>query len=176
MNKKGLSTWVIVGIVVVIIIVAGIAVYLLYGGGGGEPTPTPTPTPSSPVEGASSMRFDVEATVEGATETDLFTVKNLGTSDILLRVDQTDATGMEFTYIMNQTAQSVWADFGMGFDDYSSDWATYWDNALIGKPGLDKYMAALADWSGSGDYTGDTYVISNIVVDPSIDDSAFMPT
>jgi hypothetical protein len=37
-------------------------------------------------------------------------------------------------------------------------------------------MAALADWSGSGDYTGDTYVITNIVVDPSIDDSAFNPT
>jgi hypothetical protein len=176
MNKKGISTWVIVAIVVIIIIVAGIAAYVLYGGGGGEATPTPTPTSGSPVEGATSMRFDVNATVEGAEEVDRFTVKNLGTSDILLRVDQTDAQGNNFVYIMNETAQSVWADFGAGFDDYSSDFSTYWDNALIGNVGLDKYMTALADWSGTGDYTGDSYVIYDIVVNPSIDDSAFEPT
>ena len=173
MNKKGISTLVIVAVVVIIVVVAGIAVYVLYSGGGEE---TPTPTPSSPVEGATSMRFDVNATVEGAKEIDRFTVKNLGTSDILLRVDQTDAQGNNFVYIMNETGQTVWADFGAGFDEYSSDWTTYWDNTLIGNVGLNTYMTALANWSGTGDYTGDSYVIYDIVVNPDIPDSAFEPT
>ena len=176
MNKKGISTWVIVAIVVIIVVVAGIAVYVLYSGGGGEPTATPTPAPTSPVEGATSMRFDVEVSADGEfLETDMFTVKNLGTSDLLIRVDQTDAQGTEFTYLMHQTGSKAWADFGTGFADYSSDFATYWDNTLIGKPAVDKYMTALADWSGTGDYEGDSYVISNIVVNPTLEDSVFEP-
>jgi hypothetical protein len=120
MNKKGISTWVIVGIVVIIIVVAGIAAYVLYSGGGEEtPTPTPTPTSGSPVADATSMRFDVNATVEGAKEIDHFTAKNLGTSNVLLRVDQTDSQGNNFVYLMNETGQTVWADFGTGFADYS---------------------------------------------------------
>ena len=174
MNKKGISALVIVAIVVIAVVVIGVAAYYVLSSGGGEETPTPTP--SSPVEGATSMRFDVNATVEGAKEIDRFTVKNLGTSDILLRVDQTDAQGNNFVYIMNETGQTVWADFGAGFDEYSSDWTTYWDNTLIGNVGLNTYMTALANWSGTGDYTGDSYVIYDIVVNPDIPDSAFEPT
>ena len=179
MNKKAISMLMIVVIVVIIVVVAGIAVYVLYmGGGEEEPTPTPTPTPG--IEGATSMRFDVEVNFEGdLLEVDLFTVKNLGTSDILLRVDQTDKDGLQFIYLMNQTGQTVWADFGTGFDEYSSDWATYWDSTLIGQPALNSYMDALANWSGTGDYEYSandySYIISNIVVDPAIDDSSFEP-
>lgn len=168
MNKKGISMLVTVAIIVIAVVVVGVVAYYMWTSGE-EPTP-------SPVEGATSMRFDVEATVEGAVETDRFTVKNLGSSDILLRVDQTDAQGNNFIYLMNQTGQTVWADFGTGFMDYSSDFATYWDNELIGKPALDKYMAALDDWSGTGNYEGTGFTISNIVVDPSIPDSAFQPS
>jgi hypothetical protein len=175
MNKKGISTLVIVGIVVIIIVVAGIAAYVLYSGGE-EASPTPTPS-GSPVEGATSMRFDVNATVDGAKEIDRFTVKNLGTSNVLIRVDQTDAQGNNFIYLMNQTAQSAWADaMGTGFVDDSANFASYWDSTLIGKAAVDMYMTALADWSGTGDYTGDTYVIYDIVVDPTLDDSVFVPT
>jgi hypothetical protein len=177
-NKKGISTLVIVAIVVIIVVIAGIAVYVLYTGGGGEPTPTPAPTPD--IEGATSMRFDVNATVDGELQINRVTAKNLGTSNILLRVDQTDAQGNNFTYLMNQTGQTVWADFGTGFVDYSSDFATYWDNELIGNVGLQSYMTALANWSGTGDYSytsnGDSFVIYNIVVNPELPDSAFQPT
>lgn len=178
MNKKGISTLVIVAVVIIIVVVAGIAVYVLYMGGG-EETPTPTPT-SNPVADATSMRFDVNATVDGDLQINRVTAKNLGTSDILLRVDQTDAQGNDFTYLMNQTGQTVWADFGAGFDDYSSDWATYWDNDLIGNVGLQSYLTALEDWSGTGDHeyesNGNSFVIYNIAVDPSLDDSAFQPS
>ena len=163
----------IVVIVVIIVVVAGIAVYVLYSGGEGEPEPTPAP---NPVEGATSMRFDVNATVDGALEVDMFTVKNLGTSDVLIRVDQTDAQGNQFTYLMNQTAQTAWADFGTGFTDQSEYFADqYWNNELIGYTAVETYMTALEDWSGTGDYEGDSYIIYNIVVDPTIEDSAFQP-
>jgi hypothetical protein len=173
-NKKGISTLVIVAIIVIAVVIGGIAVYVLYSGGG-EPTPTPTPTPTSPVEGATSMRFDVNATVEGALEIDRFTVKNLGTSDVLIRVDQTDKDGLTFLYLMHQTDQKAWAYCeGVG-SEVSSEFATYWDNDLIGNAGVNKYMTALAHWSGTGDYEGDSFIIYNIVVNPTVDDSVFEP-
>jgi len=176
-NKKGISTLVIVAIIVIAVVIVGIAVYVWYSGGAQEPEPTPTPAPTPDIEGATSMRFDVEVSVEGAVETDRFTVKNLGTSDILLRVDQTDAQGNEFIYLMNQTAQTAWANFaGEWTDDSANFEAYYWNSELIGKVALDKYMTALADWSGTGDYEGDTFTISNIVVNPTIEDSVFEPT
>jgi hypothetical protein len=162
-NKKGISTLVIVAIIVIAVVIAGIAVYVLYSGG--EETPA--------VEGATSMRFDVNATVNGALEIDRFTAKNLGTSDVLLRVDQTDAQGNNFIYLMNQTGQTVWADFGTGFIDYSADFTTYWDNTLIGNAALNSYMTALANWSGTGNYEGDSFTIYNIVVNPTLADSVF---
>ena len=176
MNKKGISTLVIVAIIVIAVVIGGIAVYVWYSGGGGEePTPTPAPTPD--IEGATSMRFDVNATVDEVLEVDRFTAKNLGTSDVLLRVDQTDAQGNEFIYLMNQTAQTAWANFaGEWTDDSANFEAYYWNSELIGKVALDKYMTALADWSGTGDYEGDTFTISNIVVNPEIEDSVFEPT
>jgi hypothetical protein len=174
-NKKAISMLMIVVIVVIVVVVAGIAVYVLYSGGEGEPEPTPAPT-SNPVEGATSMRFDVNATVDGLLEVDMFTMKNLGSSDVLLRVDQTDAQGGQFTYLMNQTGQTAWADFGTGFTDQSEYFEDqYWNNELIGYTAVETYMTALEDWSGTGDYEGDSYIIYNIVVDPTIDDSAFQP-
>jgi hypothetical protein len=179
MNKKAISTLVIVAIVVIVIVIAGIAVYVLYGGGG-EETPTPTPTPN-PVADATSMRFDVNATVDGELQINRVTTKNLGTSNILLRVDQTDKDGNEFVYLMNQTAQTVYANaMGTGFVDDSANFATYWNNELIGNAGLQSYMTALANWSGTGDYSytsnGNSFVIYNIVVNPELPDSAFQPT
>ena len=175
MNKKGISMLVIVAIVVIAVVVGGIAAYYVLTSGEGEPTPTPTPTPTGPdVAGATSISFDVGIP---DVETDKFTAKNLGTSEVLLRVDQTDAQGVYFVYLMNQAEQSAWADFGTGFTDqteYFED--TYWNSDLIGKVALDKYIAALdAGWSGSGSYTGDGYVIDNIALNPELDDSLFEP-
>lgn len=170
---------VIVAIIVIAVVIGGIAVYWWYSGGGGEPTPTPAPTPD--VEGATSIRFDVNATINGALEIDRFTAKNLGTSDVLLRVDQTDAQANEFIYLMNQTGQTAWANVAGEWIDVSSTFeADYWNSPLIGKVALDSYMDALADgWTGTGNYeytsNGNTFIISNIVLNPTIDDSVFQP-
>lgn len=173
MNKKGISMLVIVAIIVIAVVVGGIAAYyVLTSGEGEEPTPTPTPTSSPDVEGATSISFDVELDVE----TDKFTAKNLGTSDVLLRVDQIDAQGNTFIYLMNQTAQTAWANFGGEWTDDSANFdANYWSSSLIGKVALDSYMDALADWSGTGDYEGDDFVISNVALNPELADSIFQP-
>lgn len=166
---------VIVAIIVIAVVVGGIAAYyVLTSGEGGEPTPTPTPS-GPDVEGATSISFDVGIP---DVETDKFTAKNLGTSEVLLRVDQTDAQGVIFIYLMDQGEQTVWADFGTGFTDQSEYFEdTYWNSDLIGKVALDKYIAALdAGWSGSGSYTGDGYVIDNIALNPELPDSVFQPT
>jgi hypothetical protein len=178
-NKKGISTLVIVAIVIIIVVVAGIAVYVLYMGGG-EEEPTPTPT-SNPVEGATSISFDVNATYEGELQINKFTAKNLGTSDVLLRVDQTDKDGLEFTYLMNQTGQTAWAKFAGEWTDDSANFdANYWSNPSIGYVALEDHLTALEDWSGTGNYeytsNGDSFIIYNIAVDPELADSIFEPS
>jgi hypothetical protein len=174
MNKKGISMLVIVAIIVIAVVVGGIAAYyVLTSGEGGEPVATPTPSSSPDVEGATSISFDVAL----AEETDKFTAKNLGTSDVLLRVDQKDAEGNTFIYLMNQTGQEAWANFGGEWMDVSATFeADYWNSPLIGKVALDSYMTALADWSGTGDYEGDGFTITSITVNPAVEDSAFEPS
>jgi hypothetical protein len=177
-NKKGISALVIVAIVVIAVVVVGVVAYYVFSnGGGGEENGGGEE--GNGVAEANSLTFDVNANVSGAEEFDKFTVKNLQSGGILLRVDQTDAQGNEFTYLLNETAQSAWADFGTGFIDDSANYQTYADNTLIGFVALDGYIQELANWSGSGDYdfthNGDSFVISNIYVDPEVPDSVFLP-
>ena len=91
-------------------------------------------------------------------------------------MDQAASDGSTFTYLMNQTAQTAWANFGGEWMDVSATFeADYWNSPLIGKTALDSYMTALADWSGTGDFEGDSFVISNIVLNPTLDDAVFQP-
>jgi hypothetical protein len=109
-----------------------------------------------------------------------FQVKNLGTSEVLLRVGETYSDGSEFTYIMNQADQTVWALVYGEWVDESANWATYWSETGTGwEPVLNGYVAELANWSGTGNYViqagGETQTISNIVVNPTLADSLFQP-
>jgi hypothetical protein len=182
-DKKGVSTWVIVAIIVIAVVIGGIAVYVLYSGGGEEEGPTPTPAPTPDVAGATSIGIKVNATWEGGVnELYAFTAKNLGTSDTLLRVDMTDAQGNVFIYLYNQTAQTLWIQYDGAWVDSSTDFASYWDgenSAIVGYTALDGYKTELAtNWSGSGDhdYTSDedTFHIYDIILNPSVEDSLFV--
>jgi hypothetical protein len=178
LNKKGISTWVIVAIIVIAVVIGGIAVYVLYSGGGEEGV-TPTPTPD--VGGATSLGFKVNGTIGGVNELYAFTAKNLGTSDILMRTDEIDVEGNAFIYQFNQTAQTLWIQYGGAWTDQSTDFASYWDganSAVIGYTAFEGYKTQLAtNWSGSGDYDytsgGDTFHIYDIIINPSIEDSMF---
>jgi hypothetical protein len=179
-NKKGISTWVIVAIIVIAVVIGGIAVYVLYSGGGEEGvTPTPAPTPD--IEGATSLGFKIDATIGGNSEVYAFTAKNLGTSNILLRTDETDAQGTQFIYVFDQAARTAWARIAGEWMDVSAEFDSYWDganSAIIGYKAFDGYKTKLAtNWSGSGDYDytsgGDTFHIYDIIVNPSVADSLF---
>ena len=170
MNKKAVS-WVIIGVVIIAVVVVGVVAYWALTNTGGEEGPTPTPTPG--IEDATSLQFDV-----ATSEVDMtFKVKNLGTSEILLRVGETYTDGSSFTYIMNQHDQTVWAFVYGEWVDESANWATYWTDTYY--PDLNGYVHSLADWPGTGDFEiqagGETQTISNIVVNPTLADSLFQP-
>jgi hypothetical protein len=179
MNKKAVS-WVVIGIIIVAVVVIGVVGYWALTNTGGE-SPSPTPAPTPDVAGATSIGFKVNATfADGNNEEYAFTAKNLGASDIQLRVDEIDAQGNLFVYLYNQTAQTLWIQYADTWTDSSTDFASYWDganSALIGDTALNNYMTELANWSGSGnyDYTsdGNSYSIFDIVLNPTLDDSLF---
>jgi len=174
MNRKTLVIAVIV-VVVVAAVVAGVYLATQSGGGGGGGGGAPD------VAGATSLGFKVNATIGGVHEEYAFTAKNLGTSEVMLRVDEIDAQGNAFVYVFNQTAQTVWASVSGQWNDVSSEFASYWDganSAIIGYTAFEGYKTQLAtNWSGSGDYDytsgGDTFHIFDIIVNPSLADSLF---
>jgi hypothetical protein len=179
MNKKGLSWVIIVVVVIVIIVVGGVAYWALTSTGTEEPTPTPTPTPpaSNGIETATSLGFKVDAYGEMYA----FTAKNLGTSDIMLRTDETDAQGTNFVYLLKQGDETVWLSYAGTWMDYSDDFASYWsgeNSGYIGYTAFDGYTTELAaNWSGSGDYdytdSGEAIHIYDIIVNPAPADSLF---
>ena len=175
MNKKAVS-WVIIGIVIIAVVVVGVVAYWALTSTGGEGEEEEKPD----VAGATSIGFKVDATVGGVSEVYAFTAINLGTSDIQLRTDETDAQGTQFIYVINQTAQTVWASIAGDWVDVSSDFTSYWDGeygTLVGHAALDSYMTALADWTGTGDYQytsgDDSYRIYDIILNPTVEDSLF---
>ena len=181
MNKKAVSMVLVAVIVIVVVVVVGVAAYWALSNTGGEEGPTPTPTPAASVEDATSLGLKVNATIDGNNELYAFTAKNLGTSDILLRVDEIDADGNVFIYVYNQTAQSLWIQYAGEWTDSSATFSDYWDGAnsgIIGYTAFNAYKTELAaNWSGSGayDYTSDsnTYHIYDIDVNPTVEDSLF---
>jgi hypothetical protein len=179
MNKKAVSMVLVAVIVIVVVVVVGVVAYwALTNNGGGEPEATPTPTPAASVEDATSLGFKVNATIDGANGLYAYTAKNLGGSNVLLRVDAVEADGSVFVYLYNQTAQTAWVQFGGEWSDQSATFSTYWDGTL-GYTGFSNYKAQLAaNWSGSGDYDydsgGNSYHIYDIDVNPSIEDSLFV--
>lgn len=180
MNKKAVSTLLIVGIVVIVVVVAGVAAYWVLtnpaGTGeqtGGEETGGET-VPN--VAGASSLQFDVIATVEGVQEKYTFMAKNIGTPNLMMRIDQTDAQGSVFKYILNSAEQKLWVYYEGQWVEMSTQFSEYWETW---KTAFDGYKSSLEEWSGTGDYeytdNGNTFKITNIHLNPALPDSLFQP-
>jgi len=177
MNKKGVS-WVIIAVVIIaVVVVGGVAYWALTStpadggdgnGNGGEDVYT--------AENATSLSFKVSATIGEMDEEYVFQAKNMGTSEVMLRVEQVSG-GSEFIYIINQAEQTVWASFDGEWMEVSADFSTYWDDTWA--PALEDYQTQLADWeSGDWEYNvgDDSYKISDIELNPTLDDSLFTHT
>ena len=185
MNKTAVSTLLIVGVVVIVVVVAGVAAYWMLTNpagtgeqtGGEETGGEETGGGTAPnVAGASSLQFDVIATMEGVQEKYTFMAKNMGTSNLMIRVDQTDAQGNAFKYIINSVEQKVWVYYDGQWVDMSDQFSMYWDQW---KPAFDGYKSSLEGWTGIGDYeytaNGNSFKITNILVNPTLPDSLFQP-
>lgn len=144
--------------VVVIVVAAGVSVgaYVVVKGGGGG---------GGGIGSATSSSFDV--TIAG-TGTYTFQAKDIGSNNLKVRVTGS-AAGTDFIYIVNGATQTAWRDFGGTWtqEDFSTVWST-WETAFSG------YQTELDSWMG-GTYTSPdgTVTISNIQVNPSLDDSLF---
>ncbi|HII85510.1 TPA: hypothetical protein HA273_02820 [Candidatus Bathyarchaeota archaeon] len=172
MNNTNKNTmYILVAVVAVVIVVAGVAWYVFYynpGGNGGDTIYT--------VGNATRLKYDVALTdPDGVTGTYMFAGSNLDTADVMLRVD-IEGDGATYSYIMFAGNQTSWANLDGTWveSDFATDW-TAWGNQWSA------YVTELDNnWSGSGSYNytdseGNSVVISDIQVQPDIDDSIFQP-
>jgi hypothetical protein len=150
----------------------------LFIGQGGETTTqittiTTTTTPGGGVGSVTSLQFTVDATTEGMTSTITYKAKNIGSSNMKLRLEGTIA-GQDIVYIINGELQKFWMYSSGVWMDMSAYFSQYWDiweSAFVG------YQADLSGWTG-GTYTSPdgTVTIHDIILNPVLDDSLFIHT
>ena len=178
MNKKGISMLVIVAIIVIAVVVGGIAAYYVLSsgggdnggnGGGGEDVYT--------VENATSLQYEAEVVSQDATITYKWAAKNIGTDNMVLRVDILgDVT---YSYILNGEDDTAWMAVDDEWTDVSDTFSTQWaDWNGLWTADTD---ALKASWSGTGDFTytdstGGSVTITNLQINPELADSLFQPT
>ena len=195
-NRKPL----IAVIIIVLVVALAAGAYLATRGNGGTtnpsttPTPAPTPTPTSNpgtspsatpqpstsgtganIAGASSLQYSVAVTSNGVSQGSYtYSGKNIGTTNFMMRISSTDASGSQSIFIINgaqQTAWSysdgTWTDLSAAYSSQYTTWNTLWQG----------YAGALSAWNGLGDYTyssgGDSVRIYDVSVNPSLPDSLF---
>jgi hypothetical protein len=166
MNQKNLA---IVIVAVLIVAVVGVAAYWALSSGGGNNNG------GTSVGDASSLQFSVSIVREGESYETSYSAKNIGTSDLMIRVDIPTTEG-DLVYIVNGAQQKAWEYVGDEWNDLSDDFSAQWDLWHLTWQG---YMDNLASWT-SGDWTytdtdGSPVTITDITLNPSLADSLFEP-
>jgi len=174
-NTNKNTMYIVVAALVIIIVIVGVGAYVFLGGGGGGGNGNGGGETIYTMGNATSLRYTVNMTTADITGTYMFAGKNLGTGDLLLRVDANpivdDATTYSYLfYAGNQTsynnATGTWAQ-----GDFTTDWATY-------SGMFEGYIAHNEDWmTGDGDieYTdaGNNIKVYDIEINPTLADSLF---
>ena|GEM_PF-1792731 len=167
-NKK--TIYIIVAILVVII-VAVAAAALLMNNSETSDTPTPTPEPVSITDG-DSLKFT--ATDNTNEITYACAVKDLNANDEIVRIDA-DMSGTVYSYILNLDDSTSYMSTDAGATWKKSNFTE--DSVYIVM--VHDFVTELQDnWDGTSatySYTADgiEYVISNINVNPTFEDSFF---
>jgi hypothetical protein len=165
--KKSIMAAVV--IVIVAIAAVGVGVYLAMQGGGGG------------VANATSLQYNSEVSYQGATP-NLFNcaAKNIGATDMMLRIDILGGESGNYTYILNHGTQTAWMAVNGNWTDVSSDFTNQWDTWVgTGKHWTNDLDRLATNWSGTGDYTytnsttGTTVRYYDIVINPTLADSLF---
>jgi hypothetical protein len=169
MHKK--MMYALVAMVVIIVAVLAAGAYALMNNGGGGKTVT--------VADATSLQYYVDVTYNGTTTLAKFAGKNLGASDMILRVDLS-GSGSNYDLILNGKDQTAWQTFDGNWTDVS----TYYNDIMTSGCGMrwTTNVDALANWSGTGDCTytdsaiATTFRIYNVAINPTLADSLFQHT
>ena len=161
--------YIVVAVLVIVIVIAGAAAYLLYyNGNGGTTDPTPTPTPIG-VADATTLTFSANVTSQGQTTEYNWAGKDIHVNPII----RADFAG--YSYFLDASLQTSFSSIDNGATwtqgDFTTDWP-FWGDQFA------QDVAALTQWSGSGDYSftnaqDEAVVLFNIVVNPTIPDSTF---
>ncbi len=173
----------IAAIVIVIVVIAVVAgVYLATNRPNTSSNTSPNANPSnSPgsnpnVAEASSLKFTVSYT---ATDTDdsftyTYSAKNIGQSNMMIRIEGNSAEEGDAVIILNGAKQKAWTYSDGEWTDISIIYETYWDTW---KNMFSSYEDSLESWSGAGDwsysYQGGTVRLYNVEVNPVLADSMF---
>jgi hypothetical protein len=177
MKQKNLA---IVIVAVLIVAVVGVVAYWALSNGGettnGETTDGETTNGETNVGDASSLQFRVSIVREGESYETMYSVKNIGTSDLMIRVDLSTTEG-DIVYIVNGAQQKAWEYVGDEWHDLSDAFSAQWD---MWDPTVQGYTDNLSSWTGVGDWTytdtdGTPVRIYDITVNPSLADSLFEP-
>lgn len=122
-----------------------------------------------------SLKFNVTISYnETSLGNYVYMAKNVGTSNMTVRVETNSSDGKKIVYIVNGIQKKAWVYSGDEWRDYSDAFTTQW---VTRSSELKEYMDKLAGWT-SGDLTytntkGETVRIFNVAVNPSLDDSLF---
>ncbi len=166
------------GTLVVIVVVAAIVAVVLTLNAGIFNNINPSQSQTN-VKEASSLKFSVSGTSDSKPYSFTLQSKNIGTDNMMLRVDGTvPGLSQSVIYIINGAQHKAWGNMNNQWVDlsnsYDSQWNT-WNNLW------NSYLDDLTKWSGTGDYTytnpstGDTVKLYDVQVNPQIPDSVFAP-
>lgn len=173
-NKNTMYIIIVAVVVIVVVAVAG-AYVLMNPGGGGETEPETVTT----MKNATSLQYSVNFTAaDGTTGLYKFSGKNLGTADLMLRIE-IEGGDTDYFYILNAGNQTAWAnvdgtwqDVSSGFNEQWNSWGTAWTGYVDYNP----------DWKAGdanivyNDNAGNSITIYDITINPTLADSLFTPT
>ena len=169
MNKK--TSYILVAALIIIVVAAAAVGLWVYIGGskrGGSTQPVS-------VANASSLEFMANVTTQGSiVVTQAYYGKNIGTPNLVIRVDVLGGEAGNWSYILDTAQEKSWSSTNYGAyasSNYTANWA-FWGTAWTG------FVTNLKNWSGTGDYSytsskGYPVTIYDIQVNPKLSESLF---
>lgn len=174
MDQRALAPSVIVGIVVVVAVAVGVGVVYVLGGLGGGPG-------GENIGSATSIDFKMDMTIAGGTSTTRFMAKDIGSSNMKLRVETT-AAGLEAKLILNIGNQEAWIwSSASGWENWKNDSANFELYRNTYETQLSDSLDVLSGWTG-GDYnytdptSGTSLRFYDIQMNPALSDTLFQPS
>jgi hypothetical protein len=160
-------------VIVIIVVVAVAGAYVLMNGGN-----------TVKVADAKSLQYNADVSYQGAAPVVFtWTAKNVGATNMVLRIDLMGGASGNYTYVMDQGAQTAWWLNNGTWTNLSSDFTNQWNTWVgTGKQWTRNWDALTTNWSGTGDCTytnsatNTTIRIYNVVINPTLADSLFQHT